>query len=158
MTYTSPVLTEDLTVIGPLTATLYLRSSLEHTDFFVRLCDVSEKGKSVNLSDGVVRLAPGAVQKDEDGVFALDVAMWPTANTFRTGHRIRLQVSSGAHPLFCRNPGTGEPMATGANLRSADQEVFHDVARPSAIALPVVRLLQDEPLAGRGVGAADTLD
>ena len=52
VTYTSPVLTEDLTVIGPLTATLYLRSSLEHTDFFVRLCDVSEKGKSVNLSDG----------------------------------------------------------------------------------------------------------
>jgi len=158
VTYTSPVLTEDLTVIGPLTATLYLRSSLEHTDFFVRLCDVSQKGKSVNLSDGVVRLAPGAVQKGEDGVFALDVAMWPTANTFRTGHRIRLQVSSGAHPLFCRNPGTGEPMATGANLRSADQEVFHDVARPSAIALPVVRLLQDEPLAGRGLGAADTLD
>ena len=33
--------------------------------------------------------------------------------------------------LFCRNTGTGEPMATGANLRSADQEVFHDAARPS---------------------------
>ena len=49
-------------------------------------------------------------------------------------------------------------MATGANLRSADQEVFHDAARPSAIALPVVRLLRDEPLAGSGVGSADTLD
>ncbi len=144
LTYTSPVLTEDLTVIGPLTATLYLRSSLEHTDFFVRLCDVTKKGKSFNLSDGVLRLTPGSVHKDEDGVFKLDIAMWPTANTFRAGHRIRLQVSSGAHPLFCRNAGTGEPLATGANLRSADQEVFHDVARPSSISLPVVRLLQDE--------------
>jgi putative CocE/NonD family hydrolase len=157
VTYTTPVLTEDLTVIGPLTATLYLRSSLEHTDFFVRLCDVSEKGKSVNLSDGIMRLAPGSVEKGDDGVFALDVAMWPTANTFRTGHRIRLQVSSGAHPLFSRNAGTGEPMATGANLSSADQEVFHDAARPSSIALPVVRLLQDEALGGRGMGATDTL-
>jgi putative CocE/NonD family hydrolase len=146
LTYTSPVLGEDLTVIGPLTASLYVRSSLEHTDFFVRLCDVSEKGKSCNLSDGIVRLAPGSVEMGEDGVYKLDIALWPTANTFRAGHRIRLQVSSGAHPLFCRNAGTGEPLATGANLRSADQEVFHDAARPTSIALHVVRLLQDDPL------------
>ena len=146
LTYTSPVLSEDLTVIGPLTATLYLRSSLEHTDFFVRLCDVSEKGRSVNLSDGIIRLSPGSVQKEEDGVFRLDIAMWPTANTFKAGHRVRLQVSSGAHPLFCRNTGTGEPLATGATMRSADQEVFHDDARPSRVTLHVVRLLADETL------------
>ena len=151
------MLTEDLTVIGPLTATLYVRSSLEHTDFFVRLCDVSEKGKSFNLSDGIVRLAPGSVEKEEDGVWKLDIAMWPTANTFRAGHRIRLQVSSGAHPLFNRNAGTGEPLATGANLRSADQEVFHDAERPSSIALHVVRLLQDGALGERGMGSPDPL-
>ncbi len=117
LTYTSPVLTEDLTVIGPLTASLYVRSSLEHTDFFVRLCDVTAKGKSHNLSDGIVRLAPGRpVEKGADGVSKIDIALWPTANTFRAGHRIRLQVSSGAHPLFNRNAGTGEPLATGANL------------------------------------------
>ena len=82
-------------------------------------------------------------------MFRLEIAMWPTANTFRAGHRIRLQVSSGAHPLFARNAGTGEPLATGATLRSADQEVFHDAdATPRRIALPVVRLLQ-EGIAGR---------
>jgi putative CocE/NonD family hydrolase len=150
LSYTSPVLEEDLTVIGPLTATLYLRSSLEHTDFFVRLCDVSEKGRSINLSDGIVRLTPGSVDKDADGVFKLEIPMWPTANTFRAGHRIRLQVSSGAHPLYCRNPGTGEPLATGANMRAADHEVFHDRARPSCLTLPVVRLLQAEGLSGLG--------
>ena len=150
LSYTSPVLNEDLTVIGPLTATLYLRSSLEHTDFFVRLCDVSEKGRSVNLSDGIARLTPGSVRKDAEGVFKLEIAMWPTANTFRAGHRIRLQVSSGAHPLYCRNTGTGEALATGANLRAADQEVFHDTARPSCLTLPVVRLLQNEGLPGLG--------
>ena len=150
LSYTSPVLDEDLTVIGPLTATLYLRSSLEHTDFFVRLCDVSDKGRSVNLSDGIVRVIPGSVDKDAEGVFKLEIAMWPTANTFRAGHRIRLQVSSGAHPLYCRNTGTGEPLATGANMRAADQEVFHDRARPSCLTLPVVRLLQAEGLSGLG--------
>jgi hypothetical protein len=147
LTYTSAVLTEDLTVIGPLTATLYVRSSLEHTDFFVRLCDVSEKGRSVNVSDGIVRLSPaGSATIGDDGVLTLEIAMWPTAITFRAGHRIRLQVSSGAHPLFCRNTGTGEPLATAAIVRSADQEVFHDAARPSSITLPVVRLLADEAI------------
>ena len=158
LTYTSPVLTEDLTVIGPLTASLFVRSSLEHTDFFVRLCDVSEKGKSFNLSDGIVRLAPGSVEKGDDGIWRLDIAMWPTANTFRAGHRVRLQVSSGAHPLFNRNVGTGEPLATAANLRSADQEVFHDAEHPSSIALHVVRLLQVDTLGERGMGSPDPLD
>ncbi len=81
----------------------------------MRLCDVTEKGKSFNLSDGIVRLIPGSVDKEEDGVFKLEVAMWPTANTFLAGHRIRLQVSSGAHPLFCRNTGTDEPLGDGCH-------------------------------------------
>jgi predicted acyl esterase len=109
---------------------------------------VSEKGKSINLSDGIIRLTEGSVEKDADGVFKIDIAMWPTANTFRVGHRIRLQVSSGAHPLYGRNTGTGEPLATGTEMRSADQEVFHDSARPSCITLPLVRLLQDESMPG----------
>ncbi|HTU39811.1 MAG TPA: CocE/NonD family hydrolase [Acidimicrobiales bacterium] len=146
LTYTSPVLREDLTAIGPLRATLYVRSSLEHTDFVVRLCDVTPKGKSYNVSDGIVRLRPGSVPDDEDGVRQLEIEMWPTANTFKAGHRIRLQVSSGAHPMFCRNTGTGEPLGTATELRSADQEVFHDAVRASSIELPVVRLIGREPL------------
>jgi uncharacterized protein len=145
ITYTSPVLTEDLTVVGPLTATLFVRSSLEHTDFFVRLCDVNQKGKSYNLSDGIIRLTPESVEKDDDGVIRLDISMWPTANTFHAGHRIRLQVSSGAHPLYARNAGTGEPLTSATNLRAADQEVFHDATRPSSITLPVVHLMTEEP-------------
>jgi len=93
-----------------------------------------------------VRVTPGSVQKEADGSFKLEIPMWPTANTFKAGHRIRLQVSSGAHPLYCRNAGTGEPLSTGSNLKSADQEVFHDDARPSCITLPVVRLLRDEDM------------
>ena len=91
-----------------------------------------------------MRLTPESIRKHKDGSFTLEISMWPTANTFKAGHRIRFQVSSGAHPLFSRNAGTGEPLATGANLQSADQEVFHDAIRPSCITLPVVRLFRDE--------------
>ena len=140
LTYTSPVLKEDLAVVGPLRATLFVRSSLANSDFFVRLCDVDRKGKSINISDGILRLGPGSVKEEDDGVCEIDIDMWPTANTFRTGHRIRLQVSGGAHPLYARNLGTGEPLATGSSMRSADQEVFGGGARSSSIALPVVSL------------------
>ena len=77
-----------------------------------------------------------------------------TANTFRAGHRIRLQVSSGAHPLFNRNAGTGEPLATGANLRSADQEVFHDAAHLSCLVLHAVPLLQEGALGAGSWGSS----
>jgi uncharacterized protein len=138
LTYTSAPLASDLTVVGPLTATLHLRSSLEHTDYFVRLCDVSPQGKSTNLSDGIRRLTPGSVTPAADGTFALDISMWPTANTFRAGHRVRLQVSSGAHPLFVRNLGGGEPLGSATTPHVADQEVWHDEGHPSRLVLPVV--------------------
>jgi putative CocE/NonD family hydrolase len=137
LTYTSEALSEDLTVIGPLRADLHVRTTLEHTDFFVRLCDVSPRGRSRNLSDGIVRLHPGNVVKSADGSLSIRISMWPTANTFKRGHRVRLQVSSGAHPLFIRNTGTGEPLASATRLCVAHQEIFHDAEHPSSLVLPV---------------------
>ncbi len=140
VTYTSDPMAADLTVIGRLEATIHLRSSLENTDVFVRLCDASANGKSTNLSDGIFRLRPGKPETGTDGAKVVRVEMWPTAHTFRRGHRIRLQVSSGAFPLFARNTGTGEPLKSATTMRVAEQEILHDPDHPSAITLPVCRL------------------
>jgi putative CocE/NonD family hydrolase len=137
LTYTSAPMARDLTVIGPITADLHVRSSSDDTDYFVRLCDVSPRGKSINLSDGIVRLKPDVITKDAEGSVHLQISMWPTANTFRRGHRIRLQVSSGAHPLIARNPGSGEPLRSATALSVTEHEVFHDPERPSSVELPV---------------------
>jgi hypothetical protein len=48
-------------------------------------------------------------------------------------------------------------LVTGANLRSADQELFHSAARPSSVALHIVPLLEDGALGGRGIGSPDPL-
>ncbi len=135
--YTSTPLERDLEVIGPLHVELFVKSSLQHTDFFARLCSVNPAGKSVNLSDGILRLIPGQPSAAEDGVLKVQIELWPTAHCFKKGQRIRLQISSGSHPRFTRNPGSGEPLATAVKLISADQQVFHDPAHPSAIILPV---------------------
>jgi putative CocE/NonD family hydrolase len=137
LTYTSQPMDRDLTVAGPLSADLWFRSSLPHTDLSVRLCTVSAQGRSFNVSDGYRRLGPDDVAPGADGTLHVRVDMWPTAITFRRGERIRLQVASGAHPLFARNLGTGDPIAAATTTRAANQEVFHDAGHPSALELPV---------------------
>jgi len=137
LVYTSAILQEDLEVIGPVKAELFVRSSLEHTDFFARLCVVEASGKSINLCDGILRLTPGKPAPQEDGSLRIDIELWPTAYHFRKGQRLRVQVSSGAHPRFARNLGTGEPLATGTKMQAANQTIYHDPAHPSRIILPV---------------------
>jgi putative CocE/NonD family hydrolase len=131
VTYTTDVLDQDVEVIGEVSAEIWFRSSLPHADVFVRLCDVDPRGRSYNVCDGLTSLS-GA-----DETTRATIGLWPTAHRFKRGHRIRVQVSSGAFPRYARNPGTGEPHATATTLRAADQTVHHGPERPSAVILPV---------------------
>jgi putative CocE/NonD family hydrolase len=133
LTYTTAALDEDVEVVGEVDAEIWFRSSLPYADVFVRVCDVDPQGRSRNVCDGLTSLS-GA---DETSCVA--VRLWPTAYLFRRGHRIRVQVSSGAFPRYARNPGTGEPHATATAFRAADQAVYHDPEHPSAVILPVRR-------------------
>ncbi|HZR39307.1 MAG TPA: CocE/NonD family hydrolase [Ktedonobacteraceae bacterium] len=137
LTYTSTPLEQDLEVIGPVQADLFVQSSLEHTDFFVRLCDVDQQGKSINVCDALLRVTPGHPTPDPDGTLHLTFDLWPTAHRFRSGHRLRVQLSSGAHPRYARNPGSGEPLGTATKLLVADQSIYHDPNHPSAIILSI---------------------
>jgi putative CocE/NonD family hydrolase len=133
LVYTTEPLRHGVDAIGPVEAEVHVRSSREHFDVFVRVCDVDRLGVSRNVCDALHRVtgAPGEVH-------AVRFALWPTAHRFRRGHRIRVQVSSGAHPRYARNPGTGEPLADATRLVAAEQEVFHDPERPSAVTLSVL--------------------
>lgn len=131
LTYTTPSLVHDTEVIGEVRAEIWFRSSLRYADVFVRLCDVDTRGRSFNVCDGLISLS-GA-----DQLGLASVRMWPTAHRFRSGHRIRVQVSSGAFPRYARNTGTGEPHPTSTTLKTAEQEIYHDPEHPSAVILPV---------------------
>jgi uncharacterized protein len=133
--YTSAPLAGPLQLAGPVAAELHVSSSLPYADFHVRLCDVFRSGKSINICDGLVRLSrpDEGIQREK-----ILVSLWPTAYTLKAGHRIRVQVSSGAHPRWARNTGTGEPLAAATRLAAAEQHVFHDSQRPSAVILPVL--------------------
>ena len=136
LVYTSDELGEPLELLGPVEAELHVGSSLDHTDFFVRICDVSPDGRSVNVCDGLQRFDPASIRRNPDGTFTAAVALWPVGHIFATGHRLRVQVSSGAHPVYARNLGTGEPPATATTLRVAEQTVYHEPGRLSWVTLP----------------------
>ena len=137
LVYTTPPLERDIEIVGPVHLELYVGSSLQHADFFGRLCDVYPDDKSMNVCDGLVRLKPGEGEQQPDGSSRLEIDMWATAYRFRRGHSIRLQVSSGAHPRWNRNLGTPEPTATATTMLAAEQTIYHDREHPSAVILPV---------------------
>ena len=141
VSYTSAPLDRDLPVIGLVSVVLYVRSSCEYTDFFTRLCDVAPNGVSTNICDGLLRLSPENITAGRDGIIRVRTDLWPTACLFAKGHRLRLQVSSGSHPRFSRNTGSGEPLATATTLHVAHQQIFHDPEHPAALILPVYRKL-----------------
>jgi uncharacterized protein len=135
LAYTSEPLFAPITIIGNVRVTLYARASLPTADFFVRLCDVDEKGVSINICDGILRKTTGDPAAPDD-IWKLTFRLHATAHQFRRGHRLRVLVASGAHPRFARNTGTDEPMAEATSLLPADIEIFHDPLRPTALILP----------------------
>jgi len=114
-----------------------ITDSLPEADFFLRLCDVDPSGRSINICDGFTRMTSSDPPMPDD-IMKFAFKLHATAHCFNAGHSLRLQVSSGAHPRYARNPGTGEPLATATRLVAAEQEVFHDPRHPSALVLSVV--------------------
>jgi len=144
LVYTSDALESPLTLMGPVKVVLYASSDAPDTDFTAKLCDVYPNGKSVNITDGIVRarFRKGDVASPEPitpgETYEYEIDLWYTAYLFKPGHRVRVQVSSSNFPRFDRNLNTGKDMATGTEMRVARQKVFHDSKRPSHILLPVV--------------------
>lgn len=137
LTFTTRPLEQELELIGFLKVVLYVTSSRPHTDFFVRLCDVNRKGVSYNICDGLCSVKPGTVEPLADGIWRLEITLSATAHSFQPGHRVRVQVSSGAHPRLVRNLGTGLSAVSSTQAHPAEQTIFHTAEYPSAIILPV---------------------
>ena len=130
LTFTSPVLSEALEVIGIPVVELVHRTDNPHADLFVRLCEVSAKGLSTNVSDGFARLQP----EKSNGI--IQIRLEALAHRFAAGTRIRLQVSGGAHPRYARNLGTGKDPATSTELAPSRRTICHRHGGFSRIFLP----------------------
>jgi putative CocE/NonD family hydrolase len=136
LTYTTEPLRHVVEAIGPVRVELFVRTSSPHFDLFARVCDVDRTGASWNVCDALVRAAPRRFEQAADDSMLVGFELWPIGHRFAAGHRIRLQVSSGAHPRYARNTGTGEDMVAATVLRAVDVELLHDAQHPSVLVLP----------------------
>lgn len=140
VTYTTPPLTYSLDVVGPLRLILYASSSAIDTDFSARLSDVFPDGRAIQLQSGMLRARYRDCQQTpalfEPGrIYRLEIDMWATANRFKAGHRLRLDICSADFPRFDRNTNRGgEP---GPPI-PAVQTIYHDADRPSHLLMSVL--------------------
>lgn len=135
--FTGPVLARELVALGPVRATVHLLAEVAHLDVFVRVCDVDPTGRSVNVTDGIRRITPTDPGPSADGSVTVGVEMWPVGHRFAAGHRVRVQVSGGAHPRFARHAGTDAALGEASILVPRARELLHDAAHPSQVVLPV---------------------
>ncbi len=141
LVFTSQVLEEPIEVTGPVRAKLYVASNCPDTDFTVKLCDVYPDGRSMLVTDGIIRARfRKGFDREEfletNTVYELEVDLWSTSLVFDRGHRIRVSVSSSNAPRFEPNPNNGQPHMGMGQPRVATNTLYLSAKYPSHIILP----------------------
>jgi uncharacterized protein len=142
-------LAENVEVTGPVTVNLFVSSTAVDTDFTAKLIDVYPPnpdyplGFDLNIGDSITRMRyRDSLEKAElmkpGTVYKVAIHLYPTANVFAKGHRIRLDISSSNFPRFDINPNTGEPLQQHRRMIAADNTVYHNAEQASNIVLPIV--------------------
>ena len=143
LVYTSEPLERDLEITGPIEVRLFASSSAVDTDFTAKLVDVRPDGYAQNLQDGIIRaryrtsaIQPSFIQPGQVYEYLID--LWATSHVVKTGHRLRVDITSSNFPRFDRNPNTGAPLGESTALEVARQTVWHSAPYPSHIVLPII--------------------
>ncbi len=136
----------DTELTGPIRAEIFVSTDVPDFDLWVRLLDVAPDGTAFNLmSPGldVLRasyrnrslkpelLTPGKI-------YHLTLDRMLTSNVFRSGHRIRVQISAAFSPHFSRNLQTGKSEITSSETQLCHIRIYHNAEHSSRIVLPVI--------------------
>jgi putative CocE/NonD family hydrolase len=167
LVYQTEPLEEDLTIAGPITASLSVSTTGTDSDWVVKLVDVYpddyplQPGEATGDRDRPAHSKMGGYQQLVRGepfrgkfrksfsqpepfvpgqVETVEFTMPDAFHTFRRGHRIMVQVQSSWFPLVNLNPQTFVKIneATETDFRKATQRVWRTKAQPSLLRLSVV--------------------
>ena len=143
LVYDFPVFDSELEITGPISLRLWAKTDGPDTDWTAKLAVVYEDGLSVNLTYGIMRAQyrygyENPILLDPDEVPEYSIKLNPIGCMFKPGQKLRLYVSSSDFPNFDRNHNTGKDYWSDAELRVAQQTIFHSADRPSHLILPVI--------------------
>jgi putative CocE/NonD family hydrolase len=107
-----------------------------------KLVDIWPTGFAQRLTDGMVRARfregmdrPALIEPGKIYHYIIDC--WNTAQVFKAGHRICLEISSSAFPKYDRNLNTGAPLGVTTEMAVAEQRIYHNAEHPSMLVLPI---------------------
>lgn len=145
LVFTSPVLEQPYEATGAIKARLFVSSNCPDTDFTVKLTDVYPDGRSMLITDGILRMRnrngtdhwelmnPGTV-------YQVEVDLWSTSYIWNAGHQIRIAISSSNYPRCLNNPNTADGIHKNTTSAIADNTVYVDSVRSSYLLLPEIPL------------------
>lgn len=166
LTYQTGILSEDLTLAGPVIADLLVSITGTDADFVVKLIDVfpdkfsypnsiAEQGYTGSYPmGGYQMLVRGEIMRGKfRNSFETPVPFTPNkiekikfelpdvAHTFKKGHRLMIQIQSSWFPLADRNPQKFVNIyeADISDFQKATIRIHHDAANSSSIWLPVLK-------------------
>ena len=168
LVFQTDVLTEDLTLAGPVIADLKVSITGTDADFVVKLIDVfpddfryptdqagaGRQGGGSYPMGGYQMLVRGEVMRGKfrnsfetpeafvpNKITTVKYTMPDVAHTFKKGHRLMIQVQSSWFPLVDRNPQKFVNIyeATESDFQKAAIRLYHDGANSSSIVLPVMQ-------------------
>jgi hypothetical protein len=129
------VLDSALVLLGPVSATIWVKSSAECTDLIISLQDVFSDGQVINIQEGgrQIRFAEKGPQKKE-------ISGWATGYQLNPGHKLRMVISSALFPRYNRNLNNCQPASVAMHPEVAVQTIYFGHEMPSCIHLPVLDL------------------
>ena len=168
LSFQTPVLTDDVTLGGPLVADLQVALSGTDADFVVKLIDVFPDeftygneapvtGREIPKNypmGGYQMLVRGEIMRGRfresfekpvpfkpGRIETVHYTLPDVAHTFKKGHRIMIQVQSSWFPLVDRNPQKFVDIYTAddSDYQKETIRVYHDAAHPSRVILPVLK-------------------
>ncbi|MFX0074696.1 MAG: CocE/NonD family hydrolase [Candidatus Hermodarchaeota archaeon] len=143
LVYTTKNLKSGIEVIGEIKIVFYASTTVEDTDFMVKLVDVYPNDKkAVNVVDSGVRTRyldgdldnPKLITPNE--IYKYELSIGTTAIYFPKDHKIRIEISSSNFPRFDVNSNLAGKKSE-KNYVIATQTIYHDKKHPSHLILPV---------------------
>jgi putative CocE/NonD family hydrolase len=156
VTFTSPVLEDDVTIAGDIRIVLYASTDVRDTDWWIHLSDVQPDGASVRLTTGMLRARFRCLEDprhqifgsnftkeqllsgDFDDVVRYEIAIPSVANTFQKGHRIRIALMNALDNYGFPNSNTGEHEAYVTRTVVGTMAIHHSPGQASHVVLPVL--------------------
>ena len=161
MVYQTDILTENVTLAGPIMANLIVSTSGTDADYVVKLVDVypddypnNEPNPENVQMGGYQMLVRGEVMRGKfrnsfekpepfvpNQITQVKYEIPDVAHTFKKGHRIMIQVQNSWFPLVDRNPQKFVDIynADEADFQKAMHRIYHDSKKASLVQVTVVQ-------------------